>query len=262
MPTRSPCSITTSEPISFSAMTSAALARGSSGRTLYSVLPLTRRMSLNFHRCSPQGSCLCIFPPSRRVGKLFANIAHNVRPCGQSARDFMFFKWRQTPCPVTQTPASTRSPCTQVHRPRPGRRARVRYRYISQHRLSSSPATMRPALFNLERAGHVYSRISNPTNAVLEQRVSALEGGIGAITTASGQAALHLSNRDADGRGFDILSPAPRCTAAHKTCCITRCGVLVLKPPLSNLATSTAGAPPFDPTPNCFFGETVGNPGP
>ena len=49
------------------------------------------------------------------------------------------------------------------------------------------------ALFNLERAGHVYSRISNPTNAVFEQRVSALEGGIGAIATASGQAALHLA---------------------------------------------------------------------
>jgi len=49
------------------------------------------------------------------------------------------------------------------------------------------------SLFNLERAGHVYSRISNPTNAVLEQRVSALEGGIGALTTASGQAALHLA---------------------------------------------------------------------
>ena len=49
------------------------------------------------------------------------------------------------------------------------------------------------SLFNLERAGHVYSRISNPTNAVLEQRMAALEGGIGAITTASGQAALHLS---------------------------------------------------------------------
>jgi O-acetylhomoserine (thiol)-lyase len=39
------------------------------------------------------------------------------------------------------------------------------------------------SLFNLERAGHVYSRISNPTNAVLEQRISALEGGIGAIAT-------------------------------------------------------------------------------
>ena len=58
------------------------------------------------------------------------------------------------------------------------------------------------ALFNLERAGHVYSRISNPTNAVLEQRVAALEGGIGAIATASGQAALHLCDRHADGRGL------------------------------------------------------------
>ena len=45
------------------------------------------------------------------------------------------------------------------------------------------------ALFNLERAGHVYSRISNPTTAVLEQRVAALEGGIGAIATARCSAA-------------------------------------------------------------------------
>src|SRR5579862_6493070 len=49
------------------------------------------------------------------------------------------------------------------------------------------------SLFNMERAGHVYSRISNPTCAVLEERVSALEGGIGAIAVASGQAALHLA---------------------------------------------------------------------
>ena len=48
------------------------------------------------------------------------------------------------------------------------------------------------ALFNLERAGHIYSRISNPTVAVLEERVAALEYGVGAIGTASGQAALHL----------------------------------------------------------------------
>src|SRR3970040_510992 len=47
-------------------------------------------------------------------------------------------------------------------------------------------------LFNMERAGHVYSRISNPTNAVLEERMAALEGGVAAIATASGQAALHL----------------------------------------------------------------------
>ena len=48
------------------------------------------------------------------------------------------------------------------------------------------------AIFNIERTGHVYSRISNPTNAVLEERISALEGGVGAIATASGQAATHL----------------------------------------------------------------------
>ena len=45
----------------------------------------------------------------------------------------------------------------------------------------------------MERAGHVYSRLSNPTCAVLEERIAALEGGIGAIATASGQAALHLA---------------------------------------------------------------------
>src|SRR5581483_7581681 len=48
------------------------------------------------------------------------------------------------------------------------------------------------ALFNLERAGHIYTRISNPTTAVLEERVAALEAGVGAIATASGMAALHL----------------------------------------------------------------------
>ena len=49
------------------------------------------------------------------------------------------------------------------------------------------------ALFNLERAGHIYTRISNPTTAVLEERLAALEAGVGAICTASGMAALHLA---------------------------------------------------------------------
>src|SRR6202008_4228095 len=48
------------------------------------------------------------------------------------------------------------------------------------------------ALFNLERGGHIYSRISTPTVAVFEERVAALEGGVGAVAVASGQAALHL----------------------------------------------------------------------
>ena len=49
------------------------------------------------------------------------------------------------------------------------------------------------ALFNLEAPGHIYSRISNPTVAVLEERIAALEGGVGAVCTASGTAALHLA---------------------------------------------------------------------
>jgi O-acetylhomoserine (thiol)-lyase len=49
------------------------------------------------------------------------------------------------------------------------------------------------ALFNLERAGHIYTRISNPTTAVLEERLAALENGVGAICTASGMAAMHLA---------------------------------------------------------------------
>ena len=48
------------------------------------------------------------------------------------------------------------------------------------------------SLFNLERTGHVYSRISNPTLSVFEERMAALEGAPAAVATASGQAALHL----------------------------------------------------------------------
>ena len=51
------------------------------------------------------------------------------------------------------------------------------------------------SLFNLERVGHIYSRISNPTVAVFEERMAALEGGVGAIATASGQAALTLDRK-------------------------------------------------------------------
>src|SRR5213592_689754 len=62
------------------------------------------------------------------------------------------------------------------------------------------------ALFNMERGGHVYSRISNPTNAVLEERVAALEGGVGAVATASGQAALHLAIATIAAAGSHIVA--------------------------------------------------------
>src|SRR6059036_4317005 len=71
------------------------------------------------------------------------------------------------------------------------------------------------ALFNMERAGHVYSRISNPTVAVLEERVAALEGGVGAIATASGQAALHLAIATLMDAGSHIVASGSLYGGSH-----------------------------------------------
>jgi len=62
------------------------------------------------------------------------------------------------------------------------------------------------ALFNLEVEGHRYSRISNPTNDVLERRVAALEGGVGALSVSSGQAALHYAVLNVTPSGRNIVS--------------------------------------------------------
>lgn len=62
------------------------------------------------------------------------------------------------------------------------------------------------SLFNLGRSGHVYSRISNPTVAVLEERLAALEEGVGAVATASGMAAIHLSLMTLCDAGSHIVS--------------------------------------------------------
>src|ERR1700724_4503631 len=62
------------------------------------------------------------------------------------------------------------------------------------------------ALFNLEVDGYRYSRISNPTNVVLERRVAALEGGLEALSVSSGQAALHYSALNVTETGRNIVS--------------------------------------------------------
>lgn len=116
------------------------------------------------------------------------------------------------------------------------------------------------ALFNLERAGHVYSRISNPTNAVLEERVAALEGGIGAISTASGQAALHLSIATLLGAGSHIVASTALYGGSQN----------LLHYTLPRFGITTTFVKPGDidgwraavrPNTRLLFGETVGNPG-
>src|ERR1700728_3168675 len=58
-------------------------------------------------------------------------------------------------------------------------------------------------LFALKEFGNIYTRIMNPTTAVLEERVAALEGGIGALATASGQAAQFLALSSLMGPGCE-----------------------------------------------------------
>jgi O-acetylhomoserine (thiol)-lyase len=62
------------------------------------------------------------------------------------------------------------------------------------------------ALFNLEAEGHRYSRISNPTTEVLEQRVCALERGVGALAVSTGQAALHYAVLNIASLGANLVS--------------------------------------------------------
>ncbi len=116
------------------------------------------------------------------------------------------------------------------------------------------------ALFNMERAGHVYSRISNPTVAVLEERVAALEGGVGAIGTASGQAALHLAIVTLLGAGAHIVASRSLYGGSHNLLDYTlpRFGVeTTFVDPRSVDAWRAA----IRPTTRLLFGETLGNPG-
>lgn len=116
------------------------------------------------------------------------------------------------------------------------------------------------SLFNLEQPGHVYSRISNPTNAVLEQRMSALEGGVGAISTASGQAALFLAISTLMDAGSHIVASAALYGGSHNLLhyTLSRFGIQTTFVEPGNLAAWKAAV---QPNTRLFFGETVGNPG-
>ena len=116
------------------------------------------------------------------------------------------------------------------------------------------------SLFNMERAGHVYSRISNPTVAVLEERMAALEGGVGAIATASGQAALHLAVATLMDAGSHIVASNSLYGGSHNLLGYTlkRFGI--------DTSFVAPGTPEnfrkaIRPETRLLFGETLGNPG-
>lgn len=116
------------------------------------------------------------------------------------------------------------------------------------------------ALYNMEEGGHLYSRISNPTVAVLEQRLAALDGGVACTAAASGMAALHAAVMCLVSSGDHIVSTAQLYGA----------NINLLKNTLPRFGVETTFVPANDPEslraairPNTklIFAEIVGNPG-
>ncbi len=116
------------------------------------------------------------------------------------------------------------------------------------------------SLYNLERSGHIYSRISNPTVSVLEERLAALDGGVGSVCTASGQAALHLAIVTLMGSDSHIVASSALYGGTH----------YMLKYTLPRFGINTTYVHPRDingfksaiqANTKLIYGETIGNPG-
>lgn len=116
------------------------------------------------------------------------------------------------------------------------------------------------ALYNLERPGHIYTRLSNPTVAVMEERVAALEGGVGAVATASGMAAIFLAIATLMDKGGHIVSSASLYGGTHNLMSYTlpRFGIATT---FVNPRDPKAFAAAITEDTRLVFGETLGNPG-
>jgi O-acetylhomoserine (thiol)-lyase len=116
------------------------------------------------------------------------------------------------------------------------------------------------SIFNLERGGHAYSRITNPTVGVLEQRVAALEGGSAAVCTASGMAATFCAITAILGQGDHIVASSQMYGG----------NVSLMKNTLPRFGITTTFVDPTDPAAfeaaigkdtRLIYGELIGNPG-
>jgi O-acetylhomoserine (thiol)-lyase len=115
------------------------------------------------------------------------------------------------------------------------------------------------ALFDLEAEGFRYSRIANPTVAVLEERVAAMEGGVAALAVASGQAAIHYAVANVADHGGEIVCTPQLYGTTHTlfTHVLARQGITV------RYADSDAPADVarlMGPATRAVFCESIGNP--
>ncbi|MEM9436703.1 MAG: O-acetylhomoserine aminocarboxypropyltransferase [Pseudomonadota bacterium] len=116
------------------------------------------------------------------------------------------------------------------------------------------------ALFNMEIGGHIYSRLTNPTVAVLEQRLAALDGGVAAVATASGMSALFVTVLALCSSGDHIVASSQMYGA----------NINLFEHTLSRYGIETTFVKPNDPEAiraairpetKMVFGEVIGNPG-
>lgn len=115
------------------------------------------------------------------------------------------------------------------------------------------------ALFNLEAEGYRYSRISNPTNAVLERRVAALEGGLEALSVSSGQAALHYAVFNVVENGKNIVS-VPQLYGTTYSLFAHLLPSLGIKVRFAESDHAVAVSASIDHDTKAVFCESVGNP--
>ena len=115
------------------------------------------------------------------------------------------------------------------------------------------------ALFNLEVEGYRYTRISNPTNAVLERRIAELEGGLEALSVASGQAATNYSVINIAEMGTNIISVPQLYGTTHTlfTHILPKQGITVR---FSETDHPAAIEKLIDENTRAVFCESVGNP--
>src|SRR5690606_14215161 len=113
-------------------------------------------------------------------------------------------------------------------------------------------------LFALQEPGNIYTRIMNPTTNVFEQRMAALEGGVGALALASGQAAATYAILNIAGAGDEIVSASTLYGGTYNLFrhTLPKLGIKVhfVEPHPAAFAEAVT-----DKT-KAFFAETIGNP--
>ena len=116
------------------------------------------------------------------------------------------------------------------------------------------------ALFNVERGGHIYSRMTNPTVQVLEQRMAALEGGVACVCTASGMSALFTAFATLCSAGDKIVSASQiyGSTATLLRSTLARFGIETV---FVDINDHQAVAAAIDANTKVLFCESIGNPG-